>query len=395
MTVRPEGHHLINTQRELDELVAHLRQQGTFAFDTEFIPEETYEPELCLIQVASEERLAVVDPRVIPKLNVFWDLVVDPAMCVVVHAGTEDLRICNLQSEKLPERVFDIQLAAGLVSTAYPASLGVLVQRYLGRTVLSSETRTDWRKRPLTANQIEYALDDVRYLIPIAKILEDKLKELGRLNWLNEETAYLIGEIAMRDSPDRWTRISGIQTLNRRGLEIARRLYKWRLELALANNKPVRQLVRDDLLIGIAKRQPKTKSDLENLRDFNRPALIKASGEIMRIVDEARKIPEEALPRLPGRVDDLPGSGMLLGILSAALAYACNKAQVAQSLVATMGDLKDLVRWSLEDRPEDQSPLLLQTWRAELCGQLLMDVLDGRKTMRVVDPSGAVPIRIE
>lgn len=395
MPDRHAEHHLINTQRDLDELVAHLRDRGIFAFDTEFIPEDTYEPELCLIQVASDQRLAVVDPRVIPKLGVFWDAVVDPAMRVVVHAGTEDLRICNLQIERLPERVFDIQLASGLVGSAYPASLGVLVQRYLGQSVLSSETRTDWRKRPLSANQIEYALDDVRYLLPIADILETRLKELGRLNWLKEETEYLISEIAMRDSADRWSRISGIHTLNRRGLEIARRLYKWRLEMALANNKPVRQLIRDDLLIGIAKRQPKTRTDLENLRDFNRPALIKAAGEIMKIVDEARNTPDDQLPRLPGRVDDLPGSGMLLGILSAALAYACNKASVAQQLVATMGDLKDLVRWSLEGRPEDQRPVLLQTWRAELCGQLLMDVLDGNKTMRVVDPSGPVPIRIE
>ncbi len=388
-------HHLINTQRELDELVDHMRGCGTFAFDTEFIPEETYEPELCLIQIATAERLGVVDPRVIPKLSVFWDAVVDPAMRVVVHAGSEDLRICNLQTERLPERVFDIQLAAGLVGSAYPASLGVLVQRFLGRSVLSSETRTDWRKRPLSPSQIEYALDDVRYLLPIADVLENKLRELGRLEWLNEETSMLMSEIAMRDSPERWTRLSGIHTLNRRGLEIARRLYRWRLETAQTNNRPVRQLIRDDLLIGIAKRQPKSRTDLENLRDFNRPGLIKASGEIMRIVDEARQIPDDQLPRLPDRVDDLPGSSMLLGILSAALAYACNKAQVSQSLVATMGDLKDLVRWSLDGRPADEPPFMLQSWRAELCGKLLMDVLEGKKKMRVSDPAGPVPITIE
>jgi ribonuclease D len=393
-SAKPE-HHLINTQRELDELVAHVRNCGTFAFDTEFIPEETYEPELCLIQVATVDRLAVVDPRVIPKLSVFWDAVVDPAMRVVVHAGSEDLRICNLQTDRLPERVFDIQLAAGLAGSAYPASLGVLVQRTLGRSVLSSETRTDWRKRPLTPNQIEYALDDVRYLLSIAEILENKLRELGRLSWLEEETALLMSEIAMRDSPERWTRISGIHTLNRRGLEIARRLYRWRLETAQANNRPVRQLIRDDLLIGIAKRQPKSRADLENLRDFNRPGLIKASGEIMRIVDEARQLPDNELPALPERVDDLPGASMLVGILTAALAYACNKAQVSQALVATMGDLKDLVRWSLDGRDPNDLPVLLQTWRADLCGQLLMDVLDGKKKMRVSDPSSAVPITIE
>lgn len=395
MPDRQSEHHLINTQREVEELVDHLRSCGTFAFDTEFIPEETYEPELCLIQIATRDKLAVIDPRVIPKLSVFWDVVVDPAMRVVVHAASEDLRICNLQTERLPERVFDIQLASGLVGSAYPASLGVLVQRYLGKTVLSSETRTDWRKRPLSPSQIEYALDDVRHLLQIADILEAKLTELGRADWMREETGMLMREIALRDSPDRWTRISGIHTLNRRGLEIARRLYQWRLDTAMSTNKPVRQLIRDDLLIGIAKRQPKSRSDLESLRDFNRPALIKAGGEIMRIVDEAKRLPEEQLPRLPARVDDLPGASMLIGILTAALAYTCNQAKVAQSMVATTGDLKDLVRWFLEGRSPSDLPVLLQSWRAEVCGELLIDVLDGRKKLRVSDPSSSVPIAIE
>lgn len=395
MPPRSNPYELINTQRGMEEFIAHLYESQTFAFDTEFIPEETYEPELCLIQLATRTRLAVIDPRVIPNLAPFWSAVVDPTLKLVVHAGSEDLRICNLQTGQLPQNLFDIQLASGLVGTSYPASLSSLVQRYTGRTVMSSETRTDWRKRPLTPNQIEYALDDVRYLLQIADTLDQRLTELGRREWLEEETQVLLDDIARRDDPSRWMRLSGIHTLNRRSLEIARRLFAWRLETAIATNRPIRQMVRDDLLVGIAKRQPKSRSDLESLRDFNRPNLIKAGGEIMRLIDEAMRVPEDQLPRLPARVDDLSGASMLVGILTAALAYACTHAKVSQTLVGTTGDIKELVRWHLDGRSAYDLPVLMQTWRANVCGKLMLDVLEGRKTLRVTNPSHDVPVSIE
>ncbi len=389
------GYQIINTQRGLEELVAHLYESGTFAFDTEFIPEETYEPELCLIQIATHTRLAVIDPRVIPNLSLFWSAVVDPALRVVVHAASEDLRICNLQTGKLPPRIFDIQLAAGLLGPSYPASLSSLVLRYTGQSVLTGETRTDWRKRPLSPNQIEYALDDVRHLLFIAETLDAKLVEMGRQDWFVDASENLIKEIAKRDDPSRWKRLSGIHTLNRRSLEIARQLYGWRLERAIAMNRPVRQFMRDDLLVGIAKRQPRSRGDLESLRDFNRPNLLKAGGEIMDIIQQSLKVPEAELPTLPDRVEDLSGGSMLLGILTATLAYACFHGKVAQGLVATVGDIKELVRWHLEGRPETEIPALMESWRAEVCGKLMLDVIEGRKALRVTDLSAEVPVTIE
>lgn len=389
------NNELINSQRGLEELVSRIYESGVFAFDTEFIPEDTYEPELCLIQVATPTELAVVDPRVIPNLSVFWDAVLDPSLRLVVHAGSEDLRICYLQTGQLPERIFDIQLAAGLVGSSYPASLSSLVQRFVGRSVNSAETRTDWRKRPLSANQVEYALDDVRHLLHIAELLEKRLVELDRLDWLEDETGKLLDDIARRDHPSRWMKLSGIHTLNRRSLEIARRLYHWRLETAIRTNRPLRQMMRDDLLVGIAKRQPKSKSDLESLRDFNRPAHLKAAPEIIRIIQEAISVPDSNLPRLPERVDDLTGGSMLIGIMSAVLAHACVHSKVAQGMVASTSDIKDLVRWHLDGKPAGMVPTLMKSWRADVCGNLMIDVLEGRKSLRVTDPSSDVPVTIE
>src|SRR3954468_20051211 len=150
---------LIATKEALDDLVAHLRASGEFAFDTEFVSEETFEPVLCLIQVATRERLAAVDPLAIRDLSSFWDVVVDPEVEVVMHAASEDLRICRFQTGKVPRRVYDVQIAAGLAGFGYPLSLGNLLSQGMRVSVMGGETRTDWRRRPLTSSQIRYALD--------------------------------------------------------------------------------------------------------------------------------------------------------------------------------------------------------------------------------------------
>ena len=115
----------------------------------------------------------------------------------------------------------------------------------------------------------------------------------------------------------------------------------------------------------------------------------------MAVIGDAMKVPEGDLPKLPERVDDLAGGSMLVGILTAALAFTCAHAKVAQGLVATIGDIKELVRWHLDGRPETEIPALMESWRAEVCGQLMLDVLEGRKAIRVIDPSAEVPVRIE
>ncbi len=162
LMTEPPVEPLINDTDGLEELAAHLRAVGRFAFDTEFVSEETFEPVLCLIQVATTERLAVIDPLAVRDLTPFWNVVNDPGVKVVMHAASEDLRICRLQTGTVPARIFDVQIAAGLVGFGYPLSLGNLVAQTLRVSVTGGETRTDWRRRPLSPPQLRYALDDVR-----------------------------------------------------------------------------------------------------------------------------------------------------------------------------------------------------------------------------------------
>jgi ribonuclease D len=387
---------LIATEAALGELVAHIRAVGRVAFDTEFVSEETFEPVLCLVQVATTERLANIDPLAFPSgLGAFWEVVVDPAVEVVMHAAGEDLRICRLQTGKVPPRIFDVQIAAGLVGFGYPLSLGNLAQQTIGVSLFGGETRTDWRRRPLTAAQLRYAVDDVRYLLQIQDHLSEKLSVLGRVEWAEEEFRDFLDVIQNRDDETRWRRLPGLHQLSRRGLEAARRLAEWRIEEARRINRPVRQILRDDLLVAIAKRLPTSRAELEALRDFNRPQLLSKSGELLARIAKAQAVPADQLPEHAERHEDGPGLTMVVNLLSATLAHCCSRNQAAVGLVGTTNDLKDLVRWHAQNRPEDRRPSLACGWRDAVCGETLLDVLSGRSALRVVDPNADVPVAVE
>jgi ribonuclease D len=389
------GESLITTAAGLDELVAHLRASGRFAFDTEFVSEETFEPVLCLVQVATRERLTAIDALAVRNLAPLWDVVIDPAIEVVMHAASEDLRICRFQTDRVPRRVYDVQIAAGLVGFGYPLSLGNLVGQALRVVIAGGETRTDWRRRPLSPSQLRYALDDVRYLLDLADLLSDQLNAWGRNAWAEGEFAQMVGAVQNRVEEERWRRLPGLHQLNRRGLEIARRLVEWRCEEARRANRPLRQLLRDDLLVAVAKRQPATRQDLEALRDFNRPHLHARSGAILSVVAAASAVKPDQLPEPPDRHEEGPGLTMVVSLLAAALAQCCAQSKVAPGLVGASSDLKRLVRWYTQGQPEDQLPELARGWRREVCGAPLLDVLAGHLTLRIADPESDVPVALE
>jgi ribonuclease D len=394
MSPSPEE-RIVTTRDQLRELVQHVRAQGRFAFDTEFVSEDTFEPVLCLLQVATDRRLAVIDPQAVGDVTMLWELVLDPAIDLVMHAAGEDLRICQIRNGALPSRVFDVQIAAGLVGYSYPLSLVNLVSQALHVSLQSSETRTDWRRRPLSPAQLRYALDDVRYLLPLADLLRAELKKRGREPWADEEFNAFLNAVGSRADEERWRRLPGLHQLNRRGLEAARRLSEWREEEARRQNRPIRQILRDDLLVAIARRQPSGRRDLEALRDFNRPGLLNKSQAILELVARARGVPEHELPDPYQRPDDSPGASTVASLLSVAMAQSCIQNEVANSLVANVSDLKHLIRWYLDGRTGDRRPRVLEGWRGPVCGELLLAVLEGRRTFRVANPASEFPIAME
>ena len=386
---------LITTDSEFVDLLQHIKARGRFAFDTEFVSEDTFEPVLCLVQVATDECLVAIDPLEVPDFGRFWTLVNDPEMEVVMHAASEDLRICRFQTGQTPKRLFDVQIAAGFVGYSYPLSLGNLLSQTLKVSVFGGETRTDWRRRPLSPSQLRYALDDVRYLLELSEKLKDDLARLGRTEWANSEFADFLDAIEHRDEEERWRKLSGLHQLSRRGLELARRLAELRVEEARRSNRPLRQVMRDDLLVAIAKRQPASRSDLEALRDFNRPHLLSKSSEILGVVASAIKVPPNELPEHAERHDEGPGMTMLVNLLSAAMANCCIQNKLAPGLIGSNSDIKDLIRWNHQGSPPNATPHIAKGWRGEVCGATLIDVLNGRRALRVVDPTGEVPVAVE
>src|ERR1051325_5227384 len=192
---------LLSSESDVAELIAHLRAEGRFAYDSEFIGELTYHPKICVIQVATAQRVALIDALASLDLKPFWELIADPKLEKIVHAGQQDLEPVFRFLDRPPANVFDTQLACGFVGLSYPAGLSKLVREMLGVHLGKGFTFTHWDHRPLTSVQLRYAADDVRYLPSLHAAIVAKLNELGHLKWAKEESNALCDPALYRTDP--------------------------------------------------------------------------------------------------------------------------------------------------------------------------------------------------
>jgi ribonuclease D len=387
---KPE--QIVTQPQELATCCEYLAACRHFGFDTEFVGEDTYHPRLCLIQVATAERLILIDPLSVGPLDAFWRVVVDPANVVVVHAGREEVRLCRLWTGQTPANFFDLQIAAGLVGLAYPLGHAALVSQVLGVHLAKSETLTEWRDRPLTPRQIRYAFDDVRYLLPLRQRLAERMEALDRASWAREEFARLANHAAPEEpSTEKWRKLRGLGCLDRRRLAIVRELYGWREETAERTNRPARTIVRDDLLIEIAHRNPSRERDLHVIRGLPRRDL----PAILQVVQRASALPLEQCPTVIEREQDPSQVALITNILTAVLGNLCVRRRLAANLVANSRDVKLLVRARLRGGSLPAESLLTQGWRSVHILPELLAVLEGRHRLRIADVSAEAPFIIE
>ena len=386
---------LIDDQAQFDELCEHIRTIGVVAYDTEFVSEHTYLPELCLLQLATPERAVAVDPFRVQDLSAWWKIMADDTTTIIVHAGREEIRFCLHHGQLTPQRIFDTQIAEGLRSTTYPVGYESLVSRILGEKPGHHQTRTDWRRRPLSTEQLEYAVDDVRYLIDVWKKQQASLKRLKRLDWAETEFVRLIDDLEHERNDDSWRKLGGLQKMKPRQLVVARELFQWREKIATERNQPLRRLLRDDLIVDLAMRQPKTADAVLATRDMNRPGYKKHAAELSACINHAIALPETQWPKAIPLPDSNSEDHILSKILQIVLANRCAEMKVALSLVGTTTDLKNLVRWHSKKNSKQPPPRLAQGWRAEVCGDLLADVLDGKVSFRVGDRDSEHPLVFE
>jgi ribonuclease D len=378
---------LVTRREELPAVCEHLAACRRFGLDTEFVGEDTYHPHLCLVQVATAERLILIDPLSAGPLDAFWKLVTDPANQVVVHAGREEVRLCRLWTGQVPGNLFDLQIAAGLVGLAYPLGHAALVGQLLKVQLAKGETLTEWRERPLTRAQVRYAFDDVRYLLPLWQRLSARLHDLGREGWAAEEFGRLTASAAPEETAvERWRKLRGLGSLDRRRLAVVRALYLWREQTAAQTNRPARTVCRDDLLIEIARRNPTRPRDVQIIRGLPR----RYADAILEVVARVAALPPDQYPALTERDQDPPQVNLVVSVLTAVLGDWCARSRLAPNLVANNQDLRLLVRARLHGTPPAES-LLTQGWRAAHALPVLQAVLEGRCSLRVTDVGAEAP----
>ena len=354
-----------------------LKASPRVGFDMEFVPEHTYSPELCLLQIATDDEVVAVDLLTVGDMTPFWEVVLDPERLVVVHAGSEELAACFLHTGQTPSNIVDVQLAAGLAGYGYPLSYESIVYKTVGTRVQSGETRTDWRKRPLTDRQLKYALDDVRCLLSACDHLMDKLSELGRSDWLRWEMEAIRHKIATRQNGERWRRIRGAGRLSRRELAVLRAVYTWREDRARSQDKPRGRIMRDDLLLEVAKRKPSNPDSLGQIRGMGDGGKSAWSKGLLQAVEHAMAMPDDDCPE---KLQASPPADkqMVLKLASALASYIAREHSIAGELLATNSDLRDFVEWRVTGSDPEQVPRLATGWRGELCGARLNDLLAGR-----------------
>ena len=392
MSDRP-SYQYIKTDDELRSFCQKIESSNLVAFDTEFVAEDSYWPDLCLIQVAADDEVAIIDPTDGMDTTLFWDALCTGQHMTVAHAAREEFLFCWREVQKRPVNLFDVQMAAGFVGHEYPASYGNLVSRLTGERIDKGETRTDWRRRPLSNRQIDYAVQDVVFLEEIATTLLERLQQLNRVDWFKEEMDLYQQNLQEFDEGERWRRVSGIAGLRPRELAVVRAVWTWREQQAKKRDVPPRRILRDDLILELAKRGTSNANEIRSLRGMNHRQVQKHIDKIATEIEKALELPKNKLPR-SGKPQSTPNLGILGQILSVALSAICRQANIAPSLVGTAQDVRAWAAWKLELFKPETTPALSKGWRAEIVGKQLEDILNGKSALRVDDPLSDIPLSI-
>jgi ribonuclease D len=391
MTAKTLKYETILSTDQLERFCSDIANVPVIAFDTEFVSEDCYRPELCLVQVAAGSRLAIVDPYPIERMDSLWDLISTPGRVVIAHAAREETRFCYRYTGKPIAGLFDTQLAAGFVGMEYPASLGTLVQRLAGKTLPKGETRTNWRHRPLSAEQLEYALQDVTDLETMYKSLSSSVHRMGREGWVEEETATRQQEVIDAENRENWRRVSGASGLNPRQLETIRQIWLWREEVAKTTDQLPRRVMRDDLIVELAKRGSADPKKLRHIRGLERRPYIDQYDEIAEAIRIALETPDDKLPRRP-KGSRKSVSPMLAQFLSTSIACISRQQKLAPPIVGNADDVRELLGYELDHDDQDPLPSLLQGWRGDIVGKSFRKLLSGDLAIRIADVNEEQPL---
>lgn len=364
-------HEFINSDNALAELCRSLQDCAWIALDTEFLRERTYYARLCLIQLGTPDLVACIDPLALERLDPLHALLAATAQRKVLHAARQDLEVfrdldAGAGRHVVPAPVFDTQIGAAYLGFDEQIGYANLVTALLGVTLDKAHTRTDWSVRPLSAAQVQYAEDDVRYLVPVYETIRDRLIAAGRLAWVEEDCARLTDPgLYAADPAEAWRRLRGGADLPAVNQQILRALAVFREQTAQRRNLPRGWVLRDEVLFELARTAPQTSNDLVAIRGLEDGAR-KSWGEgILASIEQGRRAePVTLWERQP---PPTPEQTTLSKRLMETVRTVAREQQMAPGVLATRRDIEKLVRGA-------DPTNVLRGWRAEMLGPKL-DIL--------------------
>ncbi len=382
----------LGSSADVAALADLARTSGRLGIDTEFMGEGRYQTLLCLVQVAVETdpsdpsagdvRIEVLDPLDDGlDLSPLAAVLADPQIEIVMHAGRQDVallrRVCRTQVTNL----FDTQLAAGFAGLRAQLGYEALLHELLGVRLQKSASFTRWDARPLSAEQIDYARDDVRHILQATTELQARLRERGRLDWAREECVALAATTDERDPDTIFARLPRVNSLDPKLRAIARELVVWREETARAQDRPIPSVLSDAGLIEVAKRRPGHMAQLEQIRGINESTLRRRGRAIIDAVERGRRRPpipvEGERPSQPDALD-----APVIALAEALVRTRALQEELAYELIAARADLQRIVL-AMRDGNPPPDVRTLRGWRREVVGDELLELLDGRRSLTV------------
>jgi len=366
----------LDKDTDLAEFCSKLKDAKWLALDTEFIREKTYYPELSLIQIASESYIACIDPYKINNFKPLTDLFEDANIVKIFHSPSQDLELFAHQFKSVPQNIFDTQLAASLLGIGNQIGYADLVNKLCKVQLDKKHTRTDWSKRPLSESELDYALDDVRYLGDIYHTLTEKLISTDRINWLAQDFKNLsdINQY-QTDWSSLWKKLKGSQKLKGNELHYADQICQWREKIGQQKNLPKRWVLKDEDVIDIARLKPTKLTDFKAIRTLKDHFIQKNGNTLINIIIEADKI-DDALKPKHEKFKSLSDNQQIKADCLMAICRRCSaQNDMALASLATKKDIDKLVL--------GKETKLLSGWRYEMAGEACQKFLNGELKISV------------
>jgi ribonuclease D len=369
----------IDTPSSLGAFCTQIGTAAWIALDTEFLREKTYYPKLCLLQIATPDTVACIDPLALDDLSLVLEVIYDESITKVMHSGRQDMEIFFHINGKLPSPVFDTQIAALLLGYADQIGYANLVKEILGIELDKLHTRADWSQRPLSADQLQYAADDVVYLADIYRKMTAQLTEMGRLDWLAEDFARLASPALYGNPPElAWLKVKGGNRLKGASLSVLQALANWREATAQQKNRPKGWILRDDALVDIARHRPGTLEALGKIRGLSE-GLIRNSGKALTgLVREAADRQPVPFPDTGKRIKLTPDQGALVDVMMALVRMSGEQNDVNPAVLASRKQLEQLVLGKGDIA-------VTQGWRKKFVGEQLARFLEGDLSLSVAN----------